>query len=83
MGQAGIELEQLSVHPHVIDVTDIVSFNDVGASVDIKPAYYDCILRVSPYVMLKLLQWLLDNRYIKLSGTLTLSIRGRSYNYGE
>lgn len=81
MGKGKIELEKLSVTPYIIEVNDIDSFNEVGASVDINPAYYDCILRVSPYVILKLLQWLLTNRYIKLSGTLTVSIRGRSFNY--
>lgn len=78
-----VELEQIAVKPHVIDVTEVLSINDVGAGVDIKLAYYDVVLRVSPYVMQRLLQWLLDNHYIKLTGTLTVSIKGRSYNYGQ
>jgi len=81
MTKGKIELETLSVSPYIIEVNDIESFSEVGACVDINPAYYDCILRVSPYVMLKLLQWLLANQYINLSGTLTVSIRGRTYTY--
>lgn len=83
MTKGKIEIERLSVTPYIIEVNDIDSFDDVGASVDINPAYYDCVLRVSPYVILKLLQWLLTNKYINLSGTLTLSIRGRKYTYVE
>lgn len=83
MGKSNIEIEQLSVSPYIIVVNDVESFGDVGASVDIHPAYYDCVLRVSPYVILKLLQWLMRHQYIKLSGTLTLSIRGRTYTYDK
>lgn len=83
MTKGNVEIEKLSVTPYIIEVNDIDSFNDVGASVDINPAYYDCVLRVSPYVIQKLLQWLLVNKYITLSGTLTVSIRGRSYRYVE
>lgn len=81
MTKDNIEMEQLSVSPYIIIVNDISSFDDVGADVDISPAYYDCILRISPYVILKLLQWLMKNQYIKLSGKLTLSIRGRKFTY--
>lgn len=81
MARGKIELEQLSVNPSIIDVTDIKQFTEVGAGIDVKPAYYDVILRISPLVVQKLLMWLLDNHYVELSGTLTISIRGRSYNY--
>lgn len=83
MDKGKIEMEQLSVNPSIIEVTDIDKLTEVGASVDVRPSYYDVILRISPLVIQKLLMWLLDNRYIKLKGTLTISIRGRSYTYVE
>lgn len=82
MNTGSIEMEQLSVSPCIIDVTDVKQFSEVGAGVDIKPAYYNVILRVSPLVIMKLLKWLLANHYIKLVGTLTISIRGRTTRYG-
>lgn len=82
MGKSKVELEQLSVDPSILDITDIDKLTEVGASVDIYPAYYDVILRVSPLVIQKLLMWLLEQNYVTLKGTLTVSIRGRTYRYG-
>jgi hypothetical protein len=77
-----VKMEQISVNPSILDITDVDKLTEVGASVDVYPAYYDVILRVSPLVIQKLLMWLLANEYVKLKGTLTVSIRGRSYHYG-
>lgn len=82
MNNCKIELEQISVNPSILDITDVDTLMDVGSSVDLHPAYYDVILRMSPLVIQKILMWLLTNDYIKLKGSLTLSIRGRSYHYG-
>jgi len=77
-----VELEQLSVNPSFIDVTDIGELRTVGASVDIEPSYYNVVIRLSPIVIQQLLQWLVTNDYIGLKGTLTVSIRGRTVYYG-
>lgn len=81
MTKGQVELEQLSVNPCFLEIADIDELRDVGACVDILPSYYNVVLRVSPLVIQKLLKWLLSHHYVKLSGTLTVSIRGRVYKY--
>lgn len=83
MSEEQIFMEQIAVTPHIIEVTEIDRFETVGFCLDIVPAYFKCVIRITPYVVQKMLQWLLDERLIILKGTLTVTIRGKRKKYVE
>lgn len=78
-----VVMETIAVEPYIIEVTEFDRFETVGFCLDIVPAYFKCVIRITPYVIQKMLQWLLDEQLITLKGTLTVSIRGRRFKYVE
>ena len=78
-----VVMEQIAVTPHIIEVNEVDRFETVGFCLDIVPAYFKCVIRITPYVIQKMLQWLIDERLITLKGTLSVTIRGRRKRYVE
>lgn len=81
MASDKILMERIAVDPGVIEVNEIDKLESVGFCVDIIPAYYKCRIRITPYAVQSLLVWLLQNELIKLTGTLTVPIRGKVKKY--
>lgn len=81
MEKQDVVMEQIAVTPYVIEVTEVSKIETVGFCIDITPAYYQCCVRITPYVVQRLLQWLLDENRVTLKGSLTIPIRGRNVNY--
>lgn len=76
-----VTMEQIAVEPFLIDITEVDRFVTVGFCLAIEPAYYKCVIRITPYVIQQMVQWLIAEEYLELNGHLTVPIRGRKINY--
>lgn len=66
-----------------IYVYEVDAFSVKGKEITLCPAYYNFEIHISPLVLKRLVQWLVQNQYIFLIGSLSFQIRNRKVNYND
>jgi hypothetical protein len=79
-----IEVSKIDVNPKHIAIFEVEKTAIRSGFYIIYPKYYKCQILLSPWVVQRLLQWLLNQGYIQVYGKLVIKIRGkRSVYNGE
>lgn len=64
-------------------VYEVEPFIGDGSYVHLMPTYYDMDIVLSPYVLQRLIQWLIRNQYILTDGTVTVPVRNRKRKHND
>jgi hypothetical protein len=76
-------IEKIPVDPIFLYVFDADEFKLEEDFVIINPTYYDCRISLSPAVVIRLIQWLAQKRYITVNGELCLKVRNKKVYYHD
>jgi hypothetical protein len=70
-----VEIIDVGKDCNEIDIFEVSEFRSDPTFFAVVPSQYNCEIVFSPKVLQAMLQWLIQNNYVILDGTLTIPVR--------
>lgn len=64
-----------------ITITDIERIEANKGFICLYPSHFFSVIEISPYVAIRMIQWLIQRQFLIIKGTLVLKIRNRKVYY--